>query len=204
MRKFRYRSPVAAVMAAIGLATIGLATLAVPLVAAHESRELGEYTVVLGFIAEPVYVGNRSGLEFFVNLGEEPVEGLEETLQAEVVYGDDTRELPLSPRFGEPGAYQSYFIPTAAGPYTFHIFGTIGEMEIDETFTSSEEGFNEVQEVTSGQFPVRFPTQAELAARAEQGAAAAGQATLALALGGLALLLALIALGLSLARRRRA
>ena len=198
MFNLRHPRSLTAVCAAIGLA---IATVAPA--AAHESREVGELTMVVGFIAEPVYVGNRSGLEFFVNRGDEPVEGLEETLQAEVRFGTDARELPLTARFGEPGAYQSYFIPTAAGPYTFRIFGTIDGAEIDESFTSSEEGFNEVQEVTSGQFPIRFPTQAELAAQAAQGAAAASQATLALVIGGVGVLAALVALGVTLARSRR-
>ena len=188
----------------IGLvAAIGLILLSVVPAMAHETREVGEYEIVIGFIDEPVYVGSRSGLEFFVTLDDEPVEGLEETLEAAVQFGEEIRELPVSARFGEPGAYQSYFIPTAAGPYTFRIFGTIDGADIDESFTSSEEGFNEVQEVTSGQFPVRFPTQAELAAQAQQGATAAGQATLALVVGGAGLLIGLVALGTTLARARR-
>ena len=195
----------ASVKPLIGLAAaIGRRTAVATPAAAHETREVGEYTIVLGFIDEPVYVGNRSGLEFFVTVGEEPVEGLEETLEAAVQYDDEIRDLPISGRFGEPGAYQSYFIPTAAGPYTFRIFGTIDGNEIDESFTSSEEGFNEVQEVSSGQFPVRFPTQAELAAQAQQGATAAGQATIALVVGGAGLLVGLAALGMTLARSRRA
>ena len=185
------------------LSAIGMALAFTSSALAHEERQVGEYTMVVGFIGEPVFVGNRSGLELLVTRGDTPVDGLEETLQAEVTYGDDTRELPLSPRFGEAGAYQSYFIPTAAGPYTFHIFGTIDGMEVDERFTSSEDGFNEVQEVTAGQFPVRFPTQAELAAQAASGAEAAGRVNVAMVLGAVAIVVALVALGLSLARLRR-
>ncbi len=109
----------AAVLAAALLAlTAGIAL-------AHEEREVGDYTFEVGFIDEPVFTGQKSGLEFFVSRGEEPVEGLEETLQAEVTFGSQTRDLEVSPRFGEAGAYESVFFPTAAGPYTFRIYGEV-------------------------------------------------------------------------------
>ena len=90
--------------------------------------------------------------------GEEPVEGLEETLEAEVTFGSQTRDLEISPRFGEPGAYESVFFPTAAGPYTFRIYGEVEGEAIDESFTSSPDGFGEVKELSGGQFPVQFPS----------------------------------------------
>jgi hypothetical protein len=170
---------------------------------AHERREVGDYQFVVGFIDEPVFLGQKSGLEFSVTRGEEPVEGLEESLQAEVIKDDQTRDLPLSPRFGQPGWYQSYFFPTAEGPYTFHIFGEIEGTAIDESFTSSEEGFSEVEAATAGQFPVVFPAADELATDAERGADAAGLMPVALGLGGAGLLVGLVALGLALAARRR-
>jgi hypothetical protein len=66
-------------------------------VSAHEHREVGEYSIEVGFLEEPVYTGDKSGLELFVahHESEEPVEGLEETLSAEVTFGDETRELEL-------------------------------------------------------------------------------------------------------------
>lgn len=177
-------------------------SLATP-VAAHEVRQVGEYEIVVGFISEPVFTGQKSGLEFFVNKGETPVEGLEETLVAEVIYGEARRDLPVSPRFGQPGAYQSVFFPTSAGPYTFHISGTIEGNPFDESFTSSEEGFNEVEEATSGQFPVQFPAPVDLAADARSGRDAAAQMPLALGLGAAGTLLGVLGLGIALAGRRR-
>jgi len=170
---------------------------------AHEDREVAGYQVVIGFIDEPVFVGQKSGLELFISRGGQPVAGLEQTLQAEVIKDDQRRELPLSPRFGEEGAYQSYFFPTVAGPYTFRIFGSIEGSEIDESFTSSPEGFSEVEEVAAGQFPVQLPSTAELAHDARNGAAAAGQVPLAIGLGAAGLVAGLLALGLALARRPR-
>ena len=171
---------------------------------AHESREVGEHTFVVGFMDEPVFTGQKSGLEFLVTLGEEkPVEGLEETLQAQVTFGSETRDLEISPRFGEPGAYESVFFPTAAGPYTFRIFGEVEGEPFNESFTSGPETFGEVEELAGGQFPVQFPATADVVAGAEAGAAAATQATIALVLAILGLLAGLVALGLTLARRAR-
>lgn len=169
---------------------------------AHESRDVGDYTFAVGFLDEPVYSGQKSGLDLRVSLGEEPVEGLEETLEAEATFDGQSRDLPISPVFGEPGAYQSVFFPTAAGPYTFRVFGTVDGQEVDESFTSGPDTFSEVQDVTGGQFPVVLPAAGDTARDAEAGAAAAGTATLALVIGGVGLVAGLIALGLTLARRR--
>ncbi len=72
---------------------------------AHEHREVGEYSITVGFMDEPVFTGQKSGLEFEVAIHEteEPVEGLEETLSAEVTFGADTRELEISPVLRRPG-----------------------------------------------------------------------------------------------------
>ncbi len=180
-----------------------VALLALPAVAlAHEVRQVGDYQFVVGFMGEPVFTDQKSGLEFQVTRGEEPVEGLEESLEAEVIFQGQARNLQLEPRFGEPGWYQSVFFPTAAGPYTFHISGEIEGQAIDESFTSGPDTFGEVQDATSGQFPVAFPATGDLVRDAEAGAAASTTATIALVLGGAGLLAGLVALGLSLSRRR--
>ena len=169
---------------------------------AHEERTVGDHTYIVGFIDEPVFTGQKSGLEFGAFHGEEPIEGLEETLSATVTFGDATRDLAIEPRFGEPGWYESVFFPTAAGPYTFRISGVVEGEPFDESFTSGPDTFSEVQDVTGGQFPVTLPAAGDTARDAEEGAAAAGTATLALVLGGAGLLAGLVALGLGMARRR--
>jgi hypothetical protein len=155
------------------------------------------YQFVVGFIAN-----QKSGLELEVTLDGEPVERLEETLDAEVTFRQQTRTLELSPRFGEPGWYQSVFFPTAAGPYTFRIFGEIDGQAIDEAFTSSPDGFNEVQDATTGQFPIVFPATGDVVRDAQAGAAAATTATIALVAGVAGLLAGVVALGVSIGRRR--
>ncbi len=171
-------------------------------VSAHESREVGEYTFTVGFLDEPVYSGQKSGLDLRVARGGEPVEGLEETLEAEVTFGGQSRTLEISPVFNQPGAYESVFFPTAAGPYTFHVFGEIEGQAVDESFTSGPETFSEVQDVAGGQFPIQFPATGDIVRDAEAGANAASTATIALVLGGAGLVAGLVALGVALARRR--
>ena len=181
--------------------SVALVALSTGSVIAHEERAVGELTFVVGFMDEPVFTGQKSGLELMVSRGDQPVEGLEETLQAQVIFGSETRDLEVSPRFGEPGAYQSVFFPTAAGPYTFRIFGEVEGEPIDEEFTSGPESFGEVEDLAGGQFPVQFPATADVVSDAEAGAAAATQATIALVLAVIGLLAGLVALGLTLARR---
>jgi hypothetical protein len=186
-------------------AAVAVLALSAGAVVAHEVRQVGDYTIVIGFINEPVFVGQKSGLEILVTTGDEqPVEGLEKTLAAEAIQGEDSRQLTLGPRFGEPGWYQAFFFPTRAGAYTFHITGSIEGQEIDETFTSGPEGFSEVEEVSSAQFPVQLPAAAELADQAQRGADAAGLVPVALGLGAAGLVAGLAGLGLALGARRRA
>jgi hypothetical protein len=168
-----YRFPRLAAVCGLVLATVLLLTA--PLIArAHEVRQLadGKYQIVVGFIDEPVFAGDKSGLEIFVSdlsapatpvagAGSDedeesegaPVDGLEETLKAEVIFGDQTMELPLNARFGTPGAYESVFFPMKPGDYTFRIYGKLGDTDIDESFTSSPEGFGAVEDPAPLQFP---------------------------------------------------
>lgn len=196
----RSQLPRAGAVAAILGATSAL--LLPGIAAAHEERDVAGTSMEVGFIDEPVFVGNRSGLEILVSTGETPVEGLETTLKATVTAQGQTRDLPISPRFGQTGTYQSYFIPTAAGQYSFHITGSISGTAVDETFTSGPSTFGDVEDSAAGQFPVALPAPADLAAQAKRGSDAAGQGTIAIALGALGLITGLAALGLTLARRR--
>ena len=172
-------------------------------VLAHEERTVGAYDLEVGLIDEPVYVGDRSGLEIHVTKDEKAVEGLDTTLKAQVIFGTQTRDLTLSAREDDPGWYESVFVPTAAGKYTFHLTGTIAGQTIDESFTSSPTGFDEVEEAAVGQFPNVLPTTTEVSVNANKGADASGQLPLAIGLGAAGAVLGLVALAVSLAGRRR-
>jgi hypothetical protein len=138
----------------IFVALSGLAmTTALP-ADARETRTLADrWTVEIGFINEPAIQADTNGLWLHVTEGDQAVEGLEQTLQAEVKFGDATRALPLIPTPDEPGVYTSTFIPVQPGDYTFHIFGTIGDQAVDESFTSAPEGVGQVDQRIDYEFP---------------------------------------------------
>jgi hypothetical protein len=189
--------------AAALVAAAALLLLSTGVASAHEERTVAGYDVEVGFIDEPVFIGERSGLEFFVHKDDKAITGLDQTLKAEVIYQGQKRDLPITARDGVDGAYESVFIPTAAGPYTFHIFGTIEGAAVDESFTSSPTGFDEVQDTAGGQFPVQFPSEADLVANAQAGKDAASQVTVALGVGIAGVVIGLVGLGVALAGRRR-
>ncbi|HEU5432248.1 MAG TPA: hypothetical protein VFU81_11330 [Thermomicrobiales bacterium] len=145
-----------------------------PLVAsAHEHRTIanGQINVVVGFRDEPAFAGLKNGLDLTVmKLGPTPtagtpaaasddgptgapVTGLEKTLKAEVLYGDQTMELTLTPRWNTPGAYDGVFFPMKPGDYSFRLYGTIDGAQVDETFTSSPTTFGPVEDPTPLEFP---------------------------------------------------
>ncbi len=149
---------------------------------AHEGREVGDYTIELGWRVEPAYTGLMNGPEITVSLhsseeeheegeatpeaedehtdaGEEEhaeaagVTGLEDTLQIEVSFGPESRILNLRAVRGEPGHYVADLIPTRAGDYSFRVFGTIEGTEVDETFSASDGQFSSVEPIEDIQFP---------------------------------------------------
>jgi hypothetical protein len=192
-----------AALALVGaLAATAALAVAAPAVLAHESREVAGYTLEVGFLDEPVFVGQRSGLDLVVRRGDQPVAGLEKTLKAEVGYGGRTIPLEVEAR-EEAGAYEGVFIPTAAGQYTFHLSGTIDGHAVDERFQSGPTTFDDVRDAAGGQFPVQLPSTVDLAGQARAGADAARLVPVAIALGAGGLLLGLIALGIALASRSR-
>ncbi len=113
--------------------------------------------------------------------------------------------------FGEPGNYGGEFFPTRPGTYSFRFFGTVEGNDVDETFTSSEETFSDVNDPSADAFPAADPSNAELAQRLdretarvadESEAAAGGARTLAFVGIGVGLL-GLIVGGMALARARK-
>jgi hypothetical protein len=200
--------------AVAALAVAGLLLLAPALASAHEHREIagGRYTMVVGFSSEPAYTGFLNGLDLRVTDNSQatpaaggaptgaPVEGLEQTLKADIIYGNQTRELTLEPRYNTPGAYDGWIVPMAAGDYSFHIYGTIGDTPVDETFTSSPEGFSAVTD----QATIQFPANGSSTANAPLiGSVSNGGIDLGTAGGAVAGLVAGAA-GLTLIQRRRA
>ena len=166
----------------------------------HERRAVGPYTFVVGWLNEPAYVNLLNSLDLTVTEtnGAKAVEGLDKTLKADLAIGGSTTAQPLTlaARFGLPGKYSGYVMPTKVGDYTFHITGTIGTMNIDEKFESGPGRFGSIESTDSLQYPQKVVANSDLAARLEQ------LQTLVIAgivLGGLALLAS--AAGLVVRRR---
>jgi hypothetical protein len=141
------------------LATLAIATTAIVMpAAARETRTLADrFTVEIGFVHEPAIQADTNGMWLRITEGDQPVEGLEQTLQAEVIYGDAVRLLPVIPSIEEAGVYTSTFIPVQPGDYTFRISGSIADLAIEESFTSAPEGVAPVD----ARIDYEFPTAAQ-------------------------------------------
>jgi hypothetical protein len=166
----------------------------------HERRAVGSYTFVVGWLNEPAYVNLLNSLDLTVTetSGGKAVEGLDKTLKADLTFGGTTTPQPLTlaARFGLPGKYSGYVIPSKVGDYTFHITGTVGTMNIDEKFESGPGRFGSIESTDPLQYPQKVVSNSDLAARLDQ------LQTLVMAgivLGGLALLAS--AAGLLVRRR---
>jgi len=141
---------------------------------AHEHREVGEYILTVGFSSEPALVNEPNGVSLEVISGDEetgtPVEGLAETLNAEITYAGETKQVELAAVFNAPGAYEANLIPTQEGAYTFRFFGTIEGVEIDESFTSGPDTFSEVLSTATISFPAATEAGNDAAADAQDDA----------------------------------
>src|ERR1700694_76470 len=120
------------------LAALLISALAVSTTLAHESRAVGKYKFVVGFLNEPALLNQPNSLDFRVTVSDtgKAVEGLDKTVKAEIIFGASTMPLALSARFGQPGAYNAFFIPTKPGTYIFHFTGQVEGLNIDEKFES--------------------------------------------------------------------
>lgn len=159
--------------ACIVTAAAGVVVLAAP-AWAHEDRTVGAYGFVVGFADEPVFAGTKNGVDLALvhaKSGDPVVKGVD--LEVEVQFGNESTTFPIEPEFvvgvfGEPGSYGAPFFPTRPGQYTFHFTGTIGNQEIDETFTSGPDTFSDVADPREVSFPAQDPSTGELAERLDR------------------------------------
>jgi hypothetical protein len=129
---------------------------------AHERQafRVGDraYVVVVGFLSEPVFVGDKSGLDLRIRLADpqdprdfssprlKAVEKLETSLEVEVSAGDQKRVFALEPAFRDPGAYRAHFFPTAAETYRFRVFGELNGTPVSLTFACGPAGHARTEE----------------------------------------------------------
>jgi hypothetical protein len=157
------------VIVAFVLAMVWLPLLATPALG-HERRTVGPYQFVVGWLSEPAFAGQVNAIDLAVTdatKSNAAVEGLDQTLKAEIFYGGLTTPLSVTfrARFGMPGRYAADVMPTKDGAYTFRIFGKVGALDVNERFESGPGRFNDVQTVTALQYPQTVPNGADLVDR---------------------------------------
>lgn len=157
-----------AALAVAGATTVLFLLPAAP-AGAHEHRDVGEISMVVGFGSEPAvaYEPNWVSLTLMNHDTEQPIlNGVD--LEVEIQYEDETTTMAMEPAFGDTGEYRATFLPSRPGNYTFRFFGTIQGEEIDESFTSGPDTFSPANDPAELAFPVQDPTVAEVADRLEQ------------------------------------
>ena len=126
--------------AAVGLCVALAALLAAP-AAARETRQVGPYRISVGMRIEPAYTDERNGVDLVVRRAGDgaPVEGLEKSLQVELTApGGQRRAYALRAIPEQPGRYTTDWVLTRPGVYRIRVFGYVGSLRVDETFTSPE------------------------------------------------------------------
>lgn len=157
-------------LGAAALGTVVATVLLAPPAFAHEQRNVGKYSFVVGFGDEPAFTGQKNSVQLFLSDAKsgKAVTDIGNTLNVQVSYGSQTGpEMTMEPdfevgEFGTPGDYRAWFFPTRPGKYTFHFTGTVHGQKIDESFTSSPTGFGEVEDTQQAEFPVKDPTAGQL------------------------------------------
>jgi hypothetical protein len=106
-----------------------------------------DYLLVIGSQNEPVFVDDKSGVDFFAYTpdpkdpmnsranGTTHVEGLDKTLKVEVSAGPKKKVYDLEPAFNDPGHYNAAFYPTVQTTYQYKIFGTMNNTPVSLAFT---------------------------------------------------------------------
>jgi hypothetical protein len=127
--------------------------LALPsLVFAHETRqyEIGgvPYEIVVGSLGEPVIVDDKTGVDLEIVRNGTLLGGAQESLQVELLAGDASRVVNLSPVYGAVGRYKSNFIATVPTTITYRLFGELEGMPIDLSFSCNPAGHPQVEEDT--------------------------------------------------------
>jgi hypothetical protein len=177
------RSPARWLRAAFVLgAAVLLAALAAAPASAHADKKAGRYTFAVGFGDEPAYAGQPNSLQVIISRDGKPATDLAgqlDGLMAHAYYGRkadpklENAMMPLEPHFGDdwgtPGDYRSFFVPTQAGAYTFHLKGQLGGQKVDLVVPSGPETFGDVNDPAKSAFPaVKDPTTAQLAQRLDR------------------------------------
>lgn len=164
-RSFGVVLPLAAVLVLAG---------AIPALA-HEARVTGGFEFVVGWGDEPAYTGLKNSVQVSITEADtgSPVTDLGDNLKAEVIKGSERVVLPLVADIGRgatrtAGDYRAWLMPTRPGTYTVRLIGSIRGQSLDESFTSAQNTFDEVEDVANIQFPAKDPSTGQLAIRIDR------------------------------------
>ena len=144
---------------------------------AHVLKDFGPYSVALGWVHEPTYVGQLNAVQAVVkDSAGKPVTDIADGDLTVVVSagGQVSAALPLVATYDEdtglgiPGDYEAPLIPTIPGDYTFHLSGKIHDTAVDETATSSDSTFDSAVDETDIQFPAKVPSLTEVTTRLDR------------------------------------
>jgi hypothetical protein len=175
-----------------------ITALGVAPVEAHETQTVGPLRLAVGWEDEPALVGAMNAVEVTVTeTSGAPVNDPAASLAVEVSFGSQRTTRALALAAGRPGVYAAAVLPTRAGTYALRVHGPVRGVAVDITSTCSDKTFDCVRDAGDVQFPVRDPTNGELAARLDRELARKGDGSSAEPLAIAALAVAVVALGLA-------
>jgi hypothetical protein len=135
---------------------VAIVVLLIAPTAAHQRQllQIGatDYLVVVGFLSEPVFTGDKSGVDLSIMTADpssptdshapnaKPLEHVEKTLKVEVKAGPHAKVFELRPAYRAPGRYHAVFYPTVPTTYGFRFVGTVEGVAVDITFTCNPLG----------------------------------------------------------------
>jgi hypothetical protein len=129
---------------------------------AHERQvfDIGgqKYLFTVGSIGEPIVVDDKTAVDLRVKFadpanpgdgntpGARPADGLEQSMQVEIIAGDKKKTFALEPAYKDPGAYKAVFFPTIQTALTYRFFGTINNVPVDVSFPCDASGVKKTEE----------------------------------------------------------
>ena len=165
---------------ALAVAACGAAILAVSvagIASAHIVKTYGSYTIALGWLHEPAYVGADNAVQVIIKDGSGNAVNDVAASDLGVTVSTGGRTSPVLPLnasndpdtgLGTPGEYTAHLTPTVPGDYTFHLSGTVHGSKVDETVTSSDTTFNAVQDQSAAEFPATIPSTTDLSGKVDR------------------------------------
>ncbi|MFZ0180398.1 MAG: hypothetical protein WAL84_11100 [Candidatus Dormiibacterota bacterium] len=173
--------------AVVAAALLALAT-SFAVASAHFVFTAGKYRIAIGWQFEPAagtdtYVGAPNAIQMFIDVPSAtnpigtPVSTLNQDcthpdLQVTVTVGSTTSSpycpVPLydsDTGNGRRDEYDYALIPTVVGTYTFHVFGAINGVPVNQTISSGPTTFDSIADSSAVQFPVVIPAAAAVATK---------------------------------------